>query len=482
MSRFYLYEEWSEKFGPTWFKMDGDFEITLEDDLQLYLDPPKAVIHLEEPIMLEQEIVMKQKEIEYDDKKLLRDLIEEIVRGNHIVKALKKELDEENVSHAKFLGEDKSSNFVLTGSYQKDSNNGLEYINKKTIKNQRQVIGYILRQLGSCLLSGRSIMTISLPVNVFDNRTILQRTAQTFGYAPFFLEKGGITADPLEQFKLAITFWVTTMHLQTGQEKPFDAICGETFQANLGDCNVYIEHIMHEPQVSCFQVYGKNFQMMGSAEYFVDTSANSVKGHQIGNPRIIFKNNKTTVYFQMGYALITGTALGKRTYNWTGKAYAYDLEHGFYCELTFDQGSDWFSKKKTTKDYFSGSIWRATEKLMEKITHSVTKHKEIKFATKDKEDFEGEICKVEGMWLDHIAFDGKIYWKFDDYRPYLMMPAKNPLPSDSNYRLDLLHFKLGDEAKAQEIKTKTEDAQRQDTKLRLENEKKNSKGAKSKKH
>ena len=40
----------------------------------------------------------------------------------------------------------------------------------------------------------------------------------------------------------------------TAQEKPFDAVAGETLQASVGHCQVYMEQIVHEPQITVFEV------------------------------------------------------------------------------------------------------------------------------------------------------------------------------------------------------------------------------------
>ena len=42
--------------------------------------------------------------------------------------------------------------------------------------------------------------------------------------------------------------------MQTAQEKPFEAVIGETFQGYIGDCAIYLEQIMHEPQLTLIQV------------------------------------------------------------------------------------------------------------------------------------------------------------------------------------------------------------------------------------
>lgn len=47
------------------------------------------------------------------------------------------------------------------------------FVNQKAIDAQKDVIKYILRQIGSNLLAGKSVMNMSLPVEIFDSRSIL---------------------------------------------------------------------------------------------------------------------------------------------------------------------------------------------------------------------------------------------------------------------------------------------------------------------
>jgi hypothetical protein len=79
---------------------------------------------------------------------------------------------------------------------------------------QKDVIKYIIRQVGSNLLSGKSIMNMSLPVDIFDSRSILERSAASFGYAPTFFTKASQSADDLEQISQVATFMATTALLE----------------------------------------------------------------------------------------------------------------------------------------------------------------------------------------------------------------------------------------------------------------------------
>lgn len=50
---------------------------------------------------------------------------------------------------------------------------GFIFNNKEIINKQRAVAGYMVKKLGSNLISGKSIMNISLPINIFDTRSLL---------------------------------------------------------------------------------------------------------------------------------------------------------------------------------------------------------------------------------------------------------------------------------------------------------------------
>jgi hypothetical protein len=51
---------------------------------------------------------------------------------------------------------------------------GLEWINQEEIKKQRSIISYLLSKVGGNLLTGKSIMNVSLPIYIFDERSLLE--------------------------------------------------------------------------------------------------------------------------------------------------------------------------------------------------------------------------------------------------------------------------------------------------------------------
>lgn len=51
---------------------------------------------------------------------------------------------------------------------------GLVYKDTKVLEAQAKVISFMIKKIGSNLFKGESIMNISLPVNIFDERTLLE--------------------------------------------------------------------------------------------------------------------------------------------------------------------------------------------------------------------------------------------------------------------------------------------------------------------
>ena len=76
------------------------------------------------------------------------------------------------------------------------------------IKSQKSSLLYVIKQVGANLISGKSVLNVSLPVDIFESRTLLERSATNFGTAPDFLLPIA-DADPLTQIKNVVTLFST---------------------------------------------------------------------------------------------------------------------------------------------------------------------------------------------------------------------------------------------------------------------------------
>ena len=67
--------------------------------------------------------------------------------------------------------------------------------------------------MGRKLMEGRGIVAISLPVRIFEKRSLIERICDLWCTGPLFLRKAALEVNPVERMRLAITFVVSGMHM-----------------------------------------------------------------------------------------------------------------------------------------------------------------------------------------------------------------------------------------------------------------------------
>jgi hypothetical protein len=119
---------------------------------------------------------------------------------------------------------------------------GYPFTDEEDIKNQRKGMWDIVKKLGSNLLEGKDLVSVSLPVYLFETRLVLfseflhirsflQRLPDTWAYYDQYLPKAANTKDPLQRLALVIAFGISGLHQTCIAKKPFNPILGETFEA-----------------------------------------------------------------------------------------------------------------------------------------------------------------------------------------------------------------------------------------------------------
>lgn len=173
----------------------------------------------------------------------------------------------------------------------------------------------MLKKIGSNLLSGKSILSITMPVVIFETRSNLERFAYSFGYAPNFLEKGAASSTPAEQMKYTVTFGMSSIVLYMSLEKPFNPILGETYQGTINGCPIAVEQISHHPPICAFHLVGRGYTLDGHIESQANMHANSITGRNLGYLRVTYHNTGARQIFIMVPGTLFGTAFGDRMFN-----------------------------------------------------------------------------------------------------------------------------------------------------------------------
>ena len=93
------------------------------------------------------------------------------------------------------------SEHIRTHYVLKPGSDGLEFTDQEFIQKQSGIISELLSKVGKNIISGNGIMNVSLPIRIFDERSLLEVFAFQSSLAPYFLEKGALQDDPLEKLK-----------------------------------------------------------------------------------------------------------------------------------------------------------------------------------------------------------------------------------------------------------------------------------------
>ncbi|CDW89898.1 UNKNOWN [Stylonychia lemnae] len=334
--------------------------------------------------------------------------------------------------------------------------NGLKCVDEKILEKQKGVVKSVISQAASNVWSGQSVIAISLPVRIFEPRSLLERITDWYGFAPIFLKQAGRTEDHLERMKLTISYAISGLYCAVKQQKPFNPLLGETYEASFTDgTRVYCEHTSHHPPIANFLIedVNKTYQIDGFYEFKAKISGNTLVMKNDGPNNISFSDGQKITY-HFPTIKLGGMLFGDRVLNIDGQMTFEDRRNGLKAVIIFQH---------KRYDKFVGKIYDydPEQNLQKKEPSKLSEIKDIK----------REICQINGSILESLLIDNKEYWNIDQMEPMKAFPVPNPLPSDARYREDLIWLKKENENYAQTWKTRLEIQQRHERKLRQDAQK-----------
>ena len=363
---------------------------------------------------------------------------------------------EEFKFHMDYENEWKTNYSIIT------EKSGLLYINEEGKNIGYRAIKYLISKFTKNILENKSVLNISLPVFMFDKRTLQIAFAHEQKLAPFFLTKAALCKDKFERLKWVTTYLISFLHFSVIQIKPFNPIIGETFQCRVGNIDLYIEQTVNHPIT--LNIYGKElngeFIMYGHLITDASVHINYLYTSRLGKYFIKFKDG-TLFRVIMPPITLNGLSMGDRLFNFIDKGLVLDLTNDLcsYIEMNPDElgfFASFFKSKKTFPDYFRGNIVEIKDVS---VDENGGNHK-LKKNAKSFGSFEGE-------WTSFISFDNVEYWN-NSMKTLHLFSHEYTLPSDGRYRPDLINLIAGNEEQSQIEKEILEVRQRQDRKLRAE--------------
>ena len=338
---------------------------------------------------------------------------------------------------------------------------GLLYTNEEAKKIGYKAVKYLIAKFSKNIIQGKSVLTTSLPVFMFDKRTLHSAFAYEQRLAPIFLTKAAFCLDKIERLKWVTTYLISSLHFSVTQIKPFNPIIGETFQCRVGNIDIYIEQTVNHPitlNVYCKEL-NNEFILFGYLITDASIYINTVSTTRLGKFYIKFKDG-TLFQIRLPRIVLKGISMGDRIFNYINKALVQDLTNGLcsFIEINPDEPgfiSSFFVSKKSFPDYFKGKIVDLNNVNIDENGVNHTLKNNIK-----------EYVKIEGEWTSYISFDNIEYWNNDKTKSFTIFNHEFILPSDGRYREDLINLIKGNQEQSQIEKEKLENRQRQDKKLR----------------
>ena len=228
----------------------------------------------------------------------------------------------------------------LTESTDHAPSGGLRFTNAKILEFQRKVMWEFVKDIGFNLASGSvaNVVSISLPVKIFEPRSLLQRLADAWYTAPALLTPAGQSDDPIFRFKSVLAFAVSGLRNMVKQWKPFNPILGETYQAKFHDgSQICLEQTFHHPPISHWQVFGVEdcYHFFGYGRWDAGLRGNGMKGSTIG-PNIVAFKDGSKISFSLPYLWLSGVLWGDRVAEYLGELKIRDKKNGLECTLVFN--------------------------------------------------------------------------------------------------------------------------------------------------
>ncbi|CAD8095995.1 unnamed protein product [Paramecium sonneborni] len=378
-------------------------------------------------------------------------LIDLVYNGVYIDKA-KNQQQDQRISQGlikQLETSEEEGHFMYTKYYRVDQQRGgLTYHNERLLKDQRSVLLNMIKRIGSNIINGKSDMSVSLPIQIFENSSFLERMARAMGHALIFLKPIDQSTNVIEQMKLTLRFHMSSSMMGIQQEKPFNPILGETFQGSIKGCPIYLEQTSLHPLISNYIMYGGDYKIYGAFSPVVNMGCKSLSGEQHGHSIVHFLNTNFKFQYINQPFTVYNIITGQRNVNCHKRSFCFqpDLQ---LCAVIYST-----LNIKIVAFFLNQNNQLII--LLVKFTKLILSHKTgsglyMKLQIKKKEILKGYV-QITGRWTTHLDINNQRYWDINIHRPFILEFEQNPLPSDCLYRLDLLLMKMKDIQRTQEMK------------------------------
>ena len=321
---------------------------------------------------------------------------------------------------------------------------GVYCLNQEVIDRQSGIIKEVITQLTKCIWSGTA-MSLSLPIRIFEPRSMLERYTDWFAFAPELLTKAGTCKDKVEAFKYVILFALSALFRSSEQLKPLNPMLGETYECEWEDgSKFYLEHTCHTPPISHF--YIKSSKNLFIVSGYIDMEMggvmkaiykNSIQMIPKGKITVQLPQIKQTISFQFPKITMGGAIWGQRYVYFSDHMKFEDVENNLKSIIVFANGRKELKGKRIHDIYGKIFNYKYNSNELKKPFYNDSMPS-YPFPSKN----EDVLSEITGSWLEEIKFDDKVYFSIKDSVSPQIYPVDKCLDSDARYREDKQWLKL----------------------------------------
>ena len=335
--------------------------------------------------------------------------------------------------------------------------NGVYCLKKDIAEKQGGIIKEVIVQLSKTIWTG-GVMSLSLPIRIFEPRSMLERITDWFCFAPVLLTKAGSMTNKVEAMKYVISFSLSALFRSSEQLKALNPMLGETYECEWEDgSKMYMEHTCHTPPIS--HLYLKSSNGLYTVSGYIDMEMGGMLKALMTNSMVIIPKGKITVKlletnqtisFQFPKITMGGALWGERYCYFSDHMKFEDRENNLKCVISFANGRKELKGKRIHDIYgriFNYDYVANMDEPNPFYTESMPSHP---FPLYNKDI----VSEITGSWLEEVKFDNKAYFNIKDASPPQIYPCKHVLDSDCRYREDKewlqLSWDIKDKAKLYE--------------------------------
>lgn len=303
---------------------------------------------------------------------------------------------------------------------------------------------------------------VTLPVVIFEPMSMLQKMAELMEYS-YLMDLADKCEDPYMRMVYASTFFVANYYALQRTWKPFNPILGETYEmVNHGGITFLSEQVSHHPPISAAHAENDHFVYDITSKVKTKFLGNSIDIYPLGRTRVTLKKDGVSLELVPPPSKVNNLIFGRTWVDSPGEMILTNLTTGDKVVLYF-QPCGWFGAGRYEVD---GYVYNSADEP--KILMTGKWNQSISYQLCDLEGEPQPGTELSQVWkvAESPQNDKYQYTYFAHKINSFDTAPKKLLESDSRLRPDRYALEKGDMSKSGSEKSRLEERQRAEKKIR----------------